>query len=208
MRSVEVGARSCAGLPFLGMEQRAEDRHVRAREGENPMSLMQKTLPILVLAFPLAAAADPLPKPITDMECLVGNWKATGTLSAGKDSAKVNVTWNCKRISARFGITCAGVITGIPGLARYEETDLFGFEPNSNLYHWFSVTNAGETHDHVAPIPKGGALQFVFNGTQDGKPFKEVIDLKFAPDSRSFALRTETFSSGVSTSVLEAVAKK
>jgi hypothetical protein len=60
-------------------------------------------------------------------------------------------------------------LTGIPGLAAYDETDLMGYEPNSNTYHWYSITNAGETHDHVATPPNGSAIRFVFNGTQENK---------------------------------------
>ena len=28
-------------------------------------------------------------------------------------------------------------------MAAYDETDLMGYEPNTNTYHWYSVTSAG-----------------------------------------------------------------
>ena len=87
---------------------------------------------------------------------------------------------------------------------------MFGYEPHSNTYHWFAITNAGETHDHVAKVvgidePK---LQFVYTGTQEGKPFKEVIDLTFEPGNKVMQLRAETFVAGASTSVFDLKAKK
>src|SRR4051812_48783620 len=94
----------------------------------------------LLTLIPALAAADPLPKQVTDMECLIGTWKGSGTMTMGKDKAKVDVTWTCKRTSAQFGVLCSARFTGIPGLAAYEETDLFGYEPGSNTYHWFAVT--------------------------------------------------------------------
>lgn len=164
---------------------------------------------LTILALAATAHADALPKPVADMECLVGTWKATGTVSMGSDKpVKVQATWDCKRVSAKVGVLCKLELTGIPGLATYAETDLFGYEPNSNMYHWFAVTNAGETHDHVAKLPDGSKIQFVYTGTQEGKPFKEVIDMDFAKDSKAFTLRSETFVANASTSVFDIKAKK
>src|SRR5882724_8368324 len=123
------------------------------------------------------------------MECLVGTWKGGGTIAMGKDKAKIDATWT-------------------PGVAAYEETDLMGYEPNTNTYHWYSVTNAGETHDHVAKVPEGNDLQFVFSGTQEGKPLREVIDLSFAGDSKSVTGRAETFVGGASVSVMDVNLRK
>ncbi|MBL9017482.1 MAG: hypothetical protein JNL83_25055 [Myxococcales bacterium] len=156
------------------------------------------------------ASAEDAPKPIADLERFVGTWKASGTLTMGKDTVKVSATWACKRVSAKAGVGCTLELKGVPGLPVYGETDLFGYEPHSNTYHWFAVTNAGETHDHVAKVagidePK---LQFVYTGTQEGKPFKEVIDLTFEPGNKAMALRAETFVAGASTSVFDMKAKK
>jgi hypothetical protein len=125
----------------------------------NPMKKLAKLSRVLALAAPLfglprsVTASEGLPKPVADMECLVGQWAGPGTVVSGKDTAKINATWSCKRTSAQYGVLCAFHVTGIPGLAAYDETDLMGYEPNSNTYHWYSVTNAGETHDNVARTP-------------------------------------------------------
>jgi hypothetical protein len=157
------------------------------------------------------ATAEALPKPIADLERFVGTWKGTGSVAMGKDKAKIEMTWACKQASAKFGVTCTFRVTGIPGMAVYEETDLLGYEPNTETYHWFSVTNAGETHDHVAKVAKAGGvdkLQFVYTGMQEGKPLKEVIDLSFAKDGKSLEGRAETFVANASASVLELKARK
>jgi hypothetical protein len=158
---------------------------------------------VLLLAVPATAAADPLPKPVADMECLVGSWKGSGSMTLGKDQAKIDATWTCKRTSGRFGVLCTFRVTGLPGPGAYEETDLFGYEPNTNTYHWYSVTNAGEAHDHVAKPPSDDTIEFVFDGMQEGKPFKEVIRLAFSHDGKSVAGHVEGFVAGASASVME-----
>ena len=167
-----------------------------------------KLLAAIAILAPIAAAADTLPKPITDLECLVGTWKGAGTIQLGAEKAKLDATWTCTRTSAKHGVLCNLRVTGIPGLPVYEETDLFGYEPNTSTYHWFSVTNGGETHDHVAKAPAGNKVQFVYTGTQEGKPFKEVIDWEFGKEAKTLAIRGETFVAGSSTSVIELKMKK
>jgi hypothetical protein len=159
------------------------------------------------LLLPLTAAADPLPKPVEGMECLVGTWKGAGSVSMGKDKAKIAATWTCKRVSASWGVLCTLHATGIPGLAAYEETDLMGYEPNTDTYHWYAVTNGGETHDHVAS-PSEGKLQFIYNGVQEGKPFKEVLELEIGKDDKTVTGRSESFVGGVSQGVLQLALRK
>jgi hypothetical protein len=165
----------------------------------------------LVLVSGAAAAAPqdpPPPKPIKDMQCLVGKWTGTATMKMGSDSANVKISWNCQRSPGEYGVECKGQMTGIPGLAVYHESDLFGYDAGGNKYHWFAVTNGGETHDHVAAIPTGNKLQFVYNGVQEGKPMKEVIDMTMGDDSKTFELAAETFVDGKSTSLLKGKAVK
>lgn len=169
---------------------------------------MKNIILLCAVLAPLAAAADPLPKPVEGMECLIGTWKGSGTVAMGKDKAKIDATWTCSRVSAKWGVLCTFHVTGIPGVAAYEETDLMGYEPNTNTYHWYSVTNGGETHDHVAPASDGNKQQFVFNGVQEGKPFKEVIDLEMSKDSKQATGHVETFVGGASASVLEIKLRK
>jgi hypothetical protein len=171
--------------------------------------MMNKLVTLLALTLvPVAATADSLPKQVTDMECLVGTWKGSGSMTMGKDKAKIDLAMTCKRTSAQFGVACTTRFTGIPGLAAYEETDLFGYEPNSNTYHWFAVTNAGETHDHVAKLPDGEKISFVYNGTQDGKAFKEAIDMDFGKDGKSMAVHVDSVLAGQVIATMDLKAKK
>jgi hypothetical protein len=170
-----------------------------------------KSLTKMVLALtivPVTAFAEPRPTPVSNMDCLVGTWKGSGSVTMGQDKAKIEATWRCKPTSSKFGVSCTFQVTGIPGVAVYDETDLMGYEPNTNLYHWYSVTNAGETHDHVGSVPTGDTLKFVFNGTQENKPLKEVIELTFSKDSKSLSGRAETFVGGQSASVMELALRK
>ena len=174
---------------------------------------IMKTFGVTALALAAGTAQagnPPPPKEAKDMGCLVGSWKGTGSMTMGKDKVDgIKMSWNCKRASAEWGVVCTGSMAGIPGMDRYEESDLFGYEPNTGKYHWYAVTNAGETHDHVSSPSNGPTLEFVHNGVQEGKPFKEVVQLTFkGPKDSTLDLRAETFLDGKSTSVLTGTAHK
>jgi len=174
----------------------------------NRMKTLSLTLMLLSGAARAASKEAPLPKPVKDMQCLVGKWNGSATMKMGADSVDVKLTWDCRRSPGNFGVECKAQMTGIPGVAVYHQSDLFGYDAGGNKYHWFSVTNAGETHDHVAAPPDGNKLEFVYSGMQDGKPFKEVIDMNFADDSKALDITSESFVDGKSTSILKGKAAK
>jgi hypothetical protein len=157
-----------------------------------------------------AGGDPPAPTETKDLARLVGTWKGTGSMTMGSDKVDgIKINWSCRPISVRWGVACDGVMTGIPGMGRLEETDLFGYDPGGGKLHWFAVTNVGETHDHVGGRWTGQSAQFVYTGTQDGKPLKEVIDVSFKDKAAAtFELRAETFVDGKTTSVLQGTARK
>jgi hypothetical protein len=175
------------------------------------MTTKMKTLGAVLtglLAVAGPAWADSTPKEVADMECLVGNWEGNARMTLGGQSADLKVSLSCKRTPGKWGVLCTTRMLGIPGLASYEETDLFGFDPGSRKYHWFSVTNGGETHDHVADLPTGDTVNWVYTGMQEGKPFREEVRMVFSKGGNAMTLRGETFLAGKSTSVIEGIVKK
>jgi hypothetical protein len=157
----------------------------------------------IVLASATPALADAPPQEVKDMTSLVGTWKGTGVLTMGADKANLKITWSCQAAAGTWGVQCQGHFTGMPGGSAHQETDLFGFEPGTKKFHWFSVTNAGETHDHVSDGLKGNVIEFAHNGVQDGKPLKEVIRMTFSDTCQQLDLRSETMLAGQVVGVLE-----
>ena len=96
----------------------------------------------------------------------------------------------------------------MPGMDSYEATDMFGFDAGAGKYHWFAVTNAGETHDHVADVPTGNVIDWVYTGVQEGKPLKETIKMTFSDDATTLDFAAETFLDGTSTSRFKGKIKK
>jgi hypothetical protein len=147
-----------------------------------------------LLAATATARADgdpPPPKGVALIHGMVGTWKGTGPFEAGKTRAPISVDWRCQKTSGDWGASCNLAMTGVPGLARYLETDLVGYDAASDTYHWFSVTNAGEVHDHRARVTDPRHLTFQHAATVEGKPFVETIRIDcHGPDEMSITAET------------------
>ena len=131
-----------------------------------------------------------LPKEIQNMHCMIGNWEGKATMQMGESKSSLGVTWTCEAASLGYGVSCKARLTGMPGGVQ-EENDLFGFDPGARKYHWFSVTSMGETHDHVAELPTGPTLKFVYDGVSEGKPMRETIFLTLNEEGTRLELKNE-----------------
>jgi hypothetical protein len=160
---------------------------------------MTRLMTFAMLLASSIALADGESKQIKDMDCLVGSWKGTGAMAMGADKASLKASLDCARTSGGWGVQCSLHLAGVPGMASYEETDLFGWEPNTAKYHWYAVSNAGETHDHVTDGPSGNTLMWQFKGLgEGGKPFVENVKFTFSADSKQLAVLSETVLDGKS----------
>ena len=164
-------------------------------------------LAALALAATPARPALADARPASPLDRLLGTWKATGTATMGPDQVRVAATWACKAVSAGAGVGCTLRLTGLPGMV-YQETDLFGVDPGTATMHWFSVTNAGEVHDHAATAYDGLTWRFAYAGSQDGKPTTEAITMVFGADGRTFKLTSEATLAGALVSSFAITAHK
>lgn len=129
------------------------------------------------------AHAQEVPPKVKELQqALVGSWKGNGELIMpdGK-KAPLAMTYDCKSTSAGFGVTCSLKGKMADGFV-YESTDIWGYSAGDGLVHWFTVTNAGETHDHKGSF-ENGTLTAVFEGPQEGKLYVESVSMTFTGKS-------------------------
>lgn len=123
----------------------------------------------------LAEGAKPSPQ-LQEVRRLIGKWSGKGTLLTEGKTHPIDMSWDCVESSGAAGVRCKGQINGIPGFT-YLFDDLWGYSEADKLVHWYTVTNAGEVHDHRGHLDaQGGLVQF--EGTMDGKLFTEAITFK------------------------------
>jgi hypothetical protein len=178
---------------------------------------MKTTLITLTVLSSLTAGAlanpstDPkLPKEVQAMHCLVGNWVSkTAQFNLDGKKRKGEIAINCTAASGGFAISCTSKLT-IEGLGAAQETDLFGYDPQAKLYHWYAVTSMGDSHDHVSLPPTGPDQPIVFahSGFENGKPMQEVLRMAFNADATKIEFRNDNVVAGQSAGTIVATLVK
>jgi hypothetical protein len=145
--------------------------------------LMNRIICAITLTFSLGALAQGAPQQAKDLQRLVGNWKGSAKFTL-PDGNKVPVTmsYECKSTSAGFGLSCRLAGT-MPDGSKVESTDIWGYSAGDGLVHWFTVTSAGETHDHKMTVD-GNVLVGQFEGPQDGKLYVESVRLELLGEKK------------------------
>lgn len=104
---------------------------------------------------------------------LVGRWKGAGTLVAEGATAPVTLTWTCALAAGGYAVSC--VVDGeAEGMGPLAESDLFGVDPTTGLFHWYSVTNTGEVHDHWGSCD-GETTTFQYQGLAHEAVYVEKV---------------------------------
>jgi hypothetical protein len=62
--------------------------------------------------------------------------------------------------------------TDIRGFGPFKEVDIWGHDPGSDTIHMFTVTNAGQTHDHAGKFRDDEALMLTYRA-REGQPSPE-----------------------------------
>ena len=132
----------------------------------------------IALALPaLSPAAQDSPPPIAAFYTLVGNWQGQGEFGeTDQTPATLALNLQCQKTSAGFGVSCQMQASNKE--MAMSETDLFGHDPVSNTFHWYSVSNTGETHDHLAQWTDAHTMKANYAWSQEGAKMAENITFK------------------------------
>lgn len=162
-------------------------------------------------ALAKGAADSKVPKEVQVVHSMVGTWSGKNAqVTMGGKKTKGDIALACALTAGGFGVMCTAKIT-IEGMGTIEETDLFGYDPQAKLYHWYAITSMGETHDHVAtpPTAPNQPLLFAHSGFMDGKPMQEVIKLELNADGNKLGFRNDGVVAGQSAwTIVATLAKK
>lgn len=75
--------------------------------------------------------------------------------------------------------------------------DILGYDSGEDMFHIFSVTNTAATHDHKGKWLDDNRIIFVFEGVQEGKVYKEEIEIKILNSNEFIIHETDTLENNV-----------
>lgn len=152
--------------------------------------------------MPTLGEMFPIPDGAKALERFLGEWEVNGSLTMEGTTLPMAGRWLFEPAAAGFGVRCT-LTAEIEGLGAYAESDLVGFDAETGAVHIFSLTNSGAVHDHAGRWVGDDRIEFEFNGTQGGKPFREVGTMDIVAPTRLHLVSTD-YVDGAVTAVMEA----
>jgi hypothetical protein len=141
---------------------------------------------LLLVAFVQAGRAQEKkgpPEQIRKLDAIVGTFEGEATITEAGKSTKGMVRHANSTISDGWGFLMDEVITMEDGSA-YKSHNIVGYDDGGGKVHVFSVTNAGETHDHKGTWTTQKTISVHYDGKWEGKPYVEKAYLTVdGPDS-------------------------
>jgi hypothetical protein len=116
------------------------------------------------------------PEQISKLDAILGIFEGEATMTEGGKSSKGNVHHTNSSISDGWGFLMDEVVTMEDG-TMYKSHNIIGYDAGGGKVHVFSVTNAGETHDHKGSWTKPMTVSVQYDGKWEGKPYIEKASL-------------------------------
>jgi len=137
------------------------------------------------------------PKEMQRFKTVPGMWSGNlqGTMN-GKP-VKGSVRHLYRTCSAGWGVEMNETMN-LDSTPAYVCVNLFGYDPGDKKMHIYSVSNFGDTHDHVGTWKDDKTLSLEYNGTLKGKPYKEKLEIVFESET-SYHFTEKTMEDGKET---------
>jgi hypothetical protein len=113
---------------------------------------------------------------------MLGDWKMTSTGHMMGQGVSGTGSW-CEALTAGgFAINGRQRMFGPDGEIAYRATDLWGYDPANDEFHYLYVDNAAQAHELKGHLVETNKLELQYRGLQDGKDYVEDAEVDFVSD--------------------------
>ena len=103
---------------------------------------------VSVLFSRLFAQAPEVPKETSKLYKLEGYWMGEANIEVGADKEKVPYHFEFSKVLGGWGLSYREYVNS-KFLGNYIGLGYLGYDPHDGLYHWHTLSNAGDSHDHI-----------------------------------------------------------
>ena len=138
---------------------------------------------IMMLAAMLISSyviAQEMPAGQKNLMQFKGKWKSTDIkMTMGGKTYGGEFVVECEAVNGNTGIHASEKFTN-DELGTMLAEDLFGYDPNLQQIHMYTIDNMGTTHDHVGYWIDDHHLFVEYQGVVEGKMYVEQVDMVIA----------------------------
>lgn len=140
-----------------------------------PYRLMMGHLFTLLLCQSAMAQPAQPPEAVQRMMRFTGHWETNeAKVTMGGQHFTMPYSADFKPVNNGTGMMMQEAAT-IPGVGELKGMNLFGWDPNLELVHIYSIDNLGTCHDHIGYWISENELFVEYQGVQEGKIYVEQL---------------------------------
>jgi hypothetical protein len=115
-------------------------------------------------------AMGPLPEKARVLHRLIGDWKMHGKGHMDGDEFDMDGSWCESPTASGFGLSGRWQVVDPEGkYPTYHESDLWGYDSETDTFHYLYVDNAGQVRDFTGRLVEPDKLELSREDLQDGK---------------------------------------
>jgi len=103
---------------------------------------------VVFVSSAMFAQSNPPPKETAKLYKLEGHWVGDTHIQAGPEKEVVPYHFEFTRVLDGWGLSYREYVNS-KVFGNYRGVGNLGFDPNDGLYHWHTLSNAGDSHDHI-----------------------------------------------------------
>lgn len=96
----------------------------------------------------VSGQSNPPPKETSKLYKLEGYWVGDANIQAGSEKEKVPYHFEFSKVLDGWGLSYREYVNSRI-FGNYSGLGYLGFDPYDGLYHWHTLSNAGDSHDHI-----------------------------------------------------------
>lgn len=144
--------------------------------------MFNRTLFSLVLALfvysGLLAQSNNPPSETSKLYKLEGYWIGNATVEAGGEQEKVPYHIEFAKVLDGWGMSYREYVNS-KFFGNYIGLGYLGFDPHDGLYHWHTLSNAGDAHDHIGTWVDQNTFVLERTGNSAKEIYNEKLRLRF-----------------------------
>jgi hypothetical protein len=112
---------------------------------------------------------------------LLGQWKADLVMKVDGKEIKMKDFCDFSQIADGMGLYMTETSTMDNG-AEYKSVNIVGYDASGEVIHWYTVSNMGETHDHILKWIDENSFTLTYSSMANNKNYVEMIECRFLRD--------------------------
>lgn len=167
-----------------------------------PYRLMMGHLFTLLLCQSAMSQPAQQPEAVQRMLRFVGRWETNeAKVTMGDQHFTMPYSADFKPVNDGTGLMMQEAAT-MPGVGELKGMNLFGWDPNLEQVHIYSIDNIGTCHDHIGYWTSDNELFVEYQGVQEGKIYVEQLRITLV-DSNHLKLHLTAELNGVMNELID-----